>query len=301
MASFSTVSLVKETPDVIHRFADWYRSAGAGEVLIYHDGPAAQMELGPGVTLIECDEAFWNDLRGERPAALEDRQSAVFAAGLERCGSDWLLVVDADEFVFGNRAISDFLDKVPETVDAVSVPTAEAVWGPGDALGEPYGSTHFRMAWPRGWIWRRLNQVIFADVAQHLQRGVTGHTGGKEFLRVGRPYSLIKNHTALRNGQSITRRAEDVHPELCGMFLGHYDAIGLARWKQKWQQRIERETLVTNMRGARTEQMELVSRTMTQGDEEVTRLFSKFYGLSRFQYRVLALLGFAFRRDIFRA
>ncbi len=85
------------------------------------------------------------------------------------------------------------------------------------------------------------------------------------------------------------------------MFLGHYDAIGLARWKQKWQQRIERETLVTNMRGARTEQMELVSRTMGQGDSEVTRLFSKFYGLSWLQYRVLALLGFAFRRDIFRA
>ncbi len=144
MASFSTVSLVKETPDVIHRFAEWYRAAGASEVLIYHDGPAAQMELGSGVTQIECDEAFWNDLCGGRPPVLEDRQSAVFAAGLERCGSDWLLVVDADEFVFGNRAIPDFLDNVPGTVDAVSVPTAEAVWGPGDALGEPFGSTHFR-------------------------------------------------------------------------------------------------------------------------------------------------------------
>ena len=228
VASFSTVSLVKETSDIIKRFANWYRSAGASEVFIYHDGPAPEMTLGAGVVLVECDDAFWADLCGSRPAALEDRQSAVFAAGLAKCRSDWLLVVDADEFVFGNRAIPEFLDAVPPSVDAISLPTAEAVWGPGDELGVPFGSTHFRMAWPRGWIWRRLNRLILADMAHHLQRGVTGHTSGKEFIRASKPYSLIKNHVALRDGVLITRRAGKISPELRGMFLGHYDAIGLA-------------------------------------------------------------------------
>ena len=47
--------------------------------------------------------------------------------------------------------------------------------------------------------------------------------------------------------------------------------------------------------------MELVSLTMERGENDLRRLFAKFYGLSRLQYRTLALLGFAFRRDIFHA
>ncbi len=300
MASYSTVSLIKETSDVIQQFAGWYANGGADEVMIYYDGKPPEIALGPRVVLVECGETFWAELCGARPQALEDRQSAIYAAGLARCRSEWLLVVDADEFVFGNRPIAEFLNEVPDSIDAVSLPTAEAVWGPGDQLEVPFGSTHFRMAWPQGWVWRRLHRLIFADVAQHLRRGMTGHLSGKEFIRVGRPYSWIGNHRALRDGKPITHRAGDLKPELRGMFLGHYDAIGLARWKQKWQQRIENDTIVVNMRGGRSEQMELISRSMMRGEAEVRRLFAKFYGLSRLQYGVLALLGFAFRRDIFR-
>ena len=236
MASYSTVSLVLETQDVMERFVNYYRSAGAGgSGLLDGKHPPFSLDV-PEVVLIECDAAFWSQLCGERPEILEVRQSAVFAAGLARCRSEWLLVVDADEFVFGDRAIPDFLAEVPDTVDAVSLPTAEAVWGPGDELGAPFGSTHFRLTWPRGRR-RLLKRLIYGDVARYLPLGLAGHAAGKEFIRTGRSYSLIRTHDAQRAGNTITRWAADIKPSLGGMFLGHYDAIGLERWQEKWHHR----------------------------------------------------------------
>ena len=74
--------------------------------------PGSPTSTLPGLTPIECDAAFW-ELAGGRPAVLEDRQHLVIQAGLARCRSDWLLVVDADELVFGDRALPDFLDAIP--------------------------------------------------------------------------------------------------------------------------------------------------------------------------------------------
>ena len=96
------------------------------------------------MTLVECDAAFWARACGERPVALEDRQSVIYGLGQRRCRTEWLLVVDADEYVFGDRSIPSFLGAIPDEAESVSLPTAEAVWGPGDPIDAPFGSTHFR-------------------------------------------------------------------------------------------------------------------------------------------------------------
>ena len=300
MASFSTVSLVHETPEVIARFARYYAAAGADEVLVYLDGPApglADLDL-RGLTLIECDAAFW-ELSGGRPAVLEDRQHLVIQAGLARCRSDWLLVVDADELVFGDHALPDFLDAIPGGVDAVSLPTAEAVWGPGDDLDLPFCSTCFRIKWRSDRLWQALGRPIYGEAARYMRCGLIGHVTGKEFVRAGRAYSRIGNHAAERDGEVITRPAASIAPSLAGMFLGHYDAISLARWTEKWRRRIEGKTLAEWMSGPRTAQMELVAERLRRGDAATRALFAAFYGLTRPQYSALSLMGYAFRRGIF--
>jgi hypothetical protein len=299
MASFSTISLVRETPDVVRRFAEFYYAAGVDEILVYADGPAPELRAleVPGLVVIEADEAFWTDLGGERPPVLEVRQSKVAEHGLRRCRSDWLLVVDADEFVFGDRPIPVFLDAIPEGNDSVAVPTAEAVWGPGDAIDAPFGSSHFRLMWRREKLWKGLGGLVYGPIARHMQRGLTGHTSGKQFLRAGRPYSWIRNHSAERDGQGITRRAGAIDPALEGVFVGHFDAIGLERWRQKWRQRIEKDTIATNMTANRQAQMQMIADGFAAGDAATRALFSAFYGLSRTQYLALSGLGYAFRRE----
>jgi hypothetical protein len=304
MASFSTVSLMRETPDVVRRFAEFYHAAGADEILVYSDGPVdglASLDV-PGLVVIEADEAFWTGLLGERPPVLEVRQSKVAGDGLRRCRSDWLLVVDADEFVFGDRPIPRFLDGIPAGFDSVAVPTAEAVWGPGDVIDTPFGSTHFRLMWQRDKLWKALGGLVYGRaIARHMQRGLTGHVSGKQFLRGGRHYSWIRNHSAEQDGKGITRMAPRIDPALGGVYVGHYDAIGFSRWREKWRQRIERDTIAANMSDARRAQMRMIADSLAAGEDETRALFRAFNGLSRGQYAALSALGYGFRREIFPA
>lgn len=123
---------------MVARFVSYYHDLGAEMVLIYHDGPADHLAaLNDARTrIIACDDAFW-DRMGGRPPGLEERQAAVFANGTAHCETDWVLLCDGDEFVFGDRPVEQFLDWVPETVDSVRLRTAEAVWGPGDDVDTP--------------------------------------------------------------------------------------------------------------------------------------------------------------------
>ena len=302
MTTFSTVSLMQEAPDVVRRFAEYYRAAGADEILVYSDGPAPALRAldVPGLVVIEADAAFWADRLGARPEALEARQSQVAQDALRRSRSAWLLVVDADEFVFGDRPIPRFLDGIPDGYDSVAVPTAEAVWGPGDALDTPFGSTHFRLAWRRARLWGVLGGLVYGrPIARHMQRGLTGHTSGKQFLRVGREYSSIGNHDSRRDGKAVTRPARLIDPALAGMYVGHYDAIGLARWREKWRQRIERDTIADNMTAKRLAQMRMIADGLAAGEQPTRTLFRAYYGVSQAQYAVLSAFGYAFRRQIF--
>jgi glycosyl transferase family 2 len=292
---------MRETPDVVRRFAEYYGAAGADETLVYHDGPLppelAAIEV-PGLVLVACDDGFWSALGG-RPDGLEDRQSAAAQAGLARCRSAWLLVCDADEFVFGDMRIPDFLDRIPDSVDAVSVPTAEAVWGPDDDLAAPFGSSYFRVKWRSERLWSGLRRLVYGEVAPHLNRGLAGHISGKEFIRAGKSYSWIRNHSAQRDGVGITRPAAGLSPALAGMYVGHFDAIGLTRWTEKWRRRIERDTLARNMSETRTTQMQFIADRIAAGDGAAHALFRSLYGLTRPQYALLSLLGYAFRRKLF--
>jgi hypothetical protein len=300
MPEFSTVSLMRETPEAMRRFVDYYERAGASEILIYHDGPAPDVQLGSCAVLIECDEAFWN-ARGGRPEALESRQGAVFLIGLERCRTPWLLVVDADEFVFGDMTIAELLELVPDDVDAVRLPTAEAVWGPGDPFGVPFASTYFRTAWPPGKVSRLMCRLIFGRISGQMRSGLTGHTGGKEFIRTGRGIDEIGNHRAYRGGREVTVDARRIDRRLEAMFLGHFDGIGLEHWTRKWYMRAEKETGSVRMREARSAQMKLILRTTREGDAAMRALFARYYGLTPVQYRTLSAMGRVFRRDIFAA
>jgi hypothetical protein len=130
-----------------------------------------------------------------------------------------------------------------------------------------------------------------------MQRGLTGHVSGKQFVRSGRDYSWIRNHSAERDGIGITRRAGAIDPALKGVYVGHFDAIGLDRWRQKWRQRIEKDTIAANMTENRQAQMRMIGDGLAAGDAATQALFRAFYGLSRTQYLALSTLGYGFRRD----
>lgn len=302
VARFSTVSLMREEPDVVKHFATYYHGLGAAAVIIYNDGPAGHLAHieDSRTRIIACDDAFWHR-RGGRPAGLEERQAAVFADGVAECGTDWVLLCDGDEFVFGDRPIEQFLDWIPAEVESVRLRTVEAVWGPEDDADKPFGSTWFRTAWDSRRVWRNLGALIYGRRARFFDDGLLGHVWGKQFLRAGRPYDRIGNHDAERGGMPLTVWAHDLGRAGEGIYLGHFDAIGFARWRAKWQRRITRETQTSRISGNRAAQMEEIAKVFAAGEAPARRFFLDLYALTPWQRWMLARFGYAFRRDIFRS
>ncbi len=298
MSGFSTVSLMREEAGVIARFAAHYRRLGAERIAIYHDGPVAHLAGldRARLDLVECDDGFWERLGG-RPANLEARQHAVYRHALAGCPTPWMLVIDADEYVFGDRDLGGFLATVPAEVASVRLPTAEAVWGPKDALDTPFGSTHFRLRWPRPLLWKALRRPLYGSVSGVLRDGLAGHVAGKQALRTDCSYSLIGNHRSEIDGRDVSVWASTLGGT--GLFVGHFDAIGLERWEQKWRRRIEGETVAGTMSGLRRAQMRAVAAALEAGGSAPAGLFRRLYGLTPLQYRSLGAMGLAFRRDIF--
>ena len=294
MADLAVVSMMRETPDVIERFIEYYRRLGASDILIYFDGPEAERPDVAGARFIMLTPQRLAAL-GSVGDALSDRQQCCFRDAYDhRVSADWMLVVDADEFVFGDCSLQELLDAVPEQVEAVVFPTAEAVWGPGDDPLEAFGCTVFRTPWKGRGPRARLARAVYGSLAPLLQNGVMGHSNGKHMVRTGRGIPFVGVHRSKRDGKDLTVPVARLGARFAGFRLGHFDAISKARWEVKWRHRID--GVITNPLGTETrrKQMKLVAAALAAGDG--TAMFRRFYGLNRVQYSVLRALGLCFRR-----
>ncbi|MCB1418178.1 MAG: glycosyltransferase family 2 protein [Notoacmeibacter sp.] len=302
MAGFSVVTMVREDPAIIEHFARYYAALGADRIFICFDGYTPEPELAAqGRELVVVDEDFWRIAGISRPDALEARQHAAYAHCLARCETDWLLVVDCDEYVFGPRPVATFLDGVPQDVDGIRLRTAEAVWGEGDELSEPWGSSHFRLAFENRLLWHVLRWVVYGTSARFFHRGMIGHVGGKQFVRTGRGVDEVRAHVSFRDGRMITRWADSLSTNAKGFHVGHFDAVGLPRWRAKWEKRFSGIGRVDHMRPARRGQVRAIKRAFGKGGHAPEILFSRFYGLAGWRYKLLESLGLAFRRPLFTA
>lgn len=297
MARFSVVAMMRESPEIVRRFVDYYRALGAAEVFIYFNGPADELPPVAGATRIDCTAEFWAQNDDMPLENIEDRMRICYRDCKARCTTEWLLIVDADEFLFSDRDIGRLLDNVPDTVDSIGFPTAEAVWGPGDDLEQAFGSTHFRVKWRNERLWRLLRRPLYGRISSEMRWGVIGHVAGKHMIRTAREFTLIGGHRSHRGDEIVTRRARKVSRDWAGTYVGHFDAIGIERWLRKWQWRFDKEVIAAGMSRGRLAQMQMVEKAIATG--RTRQLFRRFYGLSALQYRTLALLGYAFRREDF--
>jgi hypothetical protein len=300
MASFSVCAMVWFGPAVIGRFIAHYRALGAGRLHLYHDGPVdhlAGLDL-DRVTLVACDAAFWARFPGGRPADMSAAIALCHAEAVRAATTDWIILVDVDEFVTAGAPLAALLDRVPERVEALRVPPLEAVWGPGDDPGADFGARHFRRPFPPRWPEAALQRLLYGDLAPYFGRGLLSHKEGKQILRCGRRYDAFGMHAVWRDGRALGVWAAGLAPGLETLELLHYDAIGFAHWAEKWRRRTSGAILTPGMSPRRQAQAARLAALVAAGDEAgLRRLFRRFYGLSRGQALLLSALGCLVRRD----
>jgi hypothetical protein len=300
-AAFDVVCMLLEEPAVIRRFVEHYLRIGARRITLFYDAPEfpAIGDVPERVQTIACDEDFWRNLCGSRPPGFEERQKTLYADCHRQAQCDWTLFVDADEFAFCDLPIGEFLARVPEDVPAISLPTFEAVYLPGDHLDADFGSSGLRSVQLNKRSFDRWGGLIYGrTVYSMLGKGLVAHHKGKQFLRRGQKFSSVTSHLTMLDGVSINVRAENLSHAPRGLGLAHFDAISFTRWHEKWRRRVSGDTLNVKMSPRRRIQMELIRSAMKEGEPALRSLFRQLYGLSGTQFLLLRLMGAAEKRAI---
>ncbi|MFQ1699299.1 glycosyltransferase family 2 protein [Loktanella agnita] len=225
--TWAVVATVDEPPALVQVFVDWYRRLGASEIFLYFDQPddPAATGLPDMVTVCRCDADHWARLGKRRPEKHQIRQLRNATDAYRNMQSDWLLHVDADEYLWATQPVADCLTRFDATTDCAIVPVAERVFVAEQAhvpLAGPFRRP-FTGAVAQG-------RALFGpDYALSL-RGLTGHAIGKSFTRAGQELEIsIHRPRYLKSAPDRDVKME----RASGLDLLHFDGLTRLHWVYK--------------------------------------------------------------------
>jgi hypothetical protein len=310
MARVSAYSLSQEPDEVMRAYLEFMERAGVHELIMFFDGQPspglremiAAREGGPMRIRTEAlDEAYWRAALGDE-VNMARKFTHCIGRAHELMTGDWLWVGDPDEFPEEPQAMFAALDRLPAEIDAVSVPPAEATWGPGEADAPPFATRVFRVTTPLGgWGWRLLKRIIYGRWHVFFDRNMLSHKSGKQFVRRGAQVDLIDVHRTRRDGWEINVDLAEAAGLDRVLHVRHYDAVSYERWIAKMRRRVRNGALSqSSRRPGRLAQVELarglLARMEAAGDEAEARrigerAFRRLYHLTPLQARLLGLIG----------
>lgn len=246
MASWSTVTVAKESPEHVRAFVAWHLGAGADEVLLYFDDPdsaVTDFDHLPQVRLVMCDEGFWVS-QGGCPDSRSARQVHCATLGYQAARTDWIMHCDTDEFVFGED-ISGLLDAAPASMNSAQILPLERLFLSNE-VDQSYSDT-FRAATKQKhpqWLPEIYNYPY------QLIQGIRGHRNGKVFARTGLSDVIFRAHNIEIAG--VLQNDPQVRVALAKLQLLHIYTFGFAHfqtkalWKFKRGQRMrKRDAAIT--------------------------------------------------------
>jgi hypothetical protein len=146
-------ALSNEVTDVVLRFVNYHRSLGASKIVIFldkdNDEIRTKFENNSDVVCIYCSDEFWLEHLGHLPPDNKTKLVTCHRVGFNilfnKFNLDWAVNLDLDELLYSNQInVSDFLSLVPDTVDACTVASAEAVYMRGEEV-QPFSASLFKM------------------------------------------------------------------------------------------------------------------------------------------------------------
>ena len=235
-ARWGIVMTAKEPQALLLANIGWHLGTGAGEIQVYLDDPddaaAPLLEALPKVSVRRCGDAHWHQTApsGKRPLTHRRRQALNANHALARTEMDWLIHMDADEFLVQSRPLEEELAVVKELDCELFFPVAERVFE-RDAPVNSIFSGAFRTS-TKG-LNRRgdgidNHAVIFGNEAPLLVHGMLSHAAGKCAVPSGQDYR-IGIHWAFRGkGRDRAERYQSTSTRLL-----HFDGLTRLHWLNK--------------------------------------------------------------------
>lgn len=219
--SWAIVATVDEPVQLLVAFAAYHLGLGAVELHLYLDNPhpEAQAALAgmPGLRVTLCDEAHWGQVgRGKRPEIRTTRQSRNFEHAYRTTTADWLLHIDADEFVRDPGQIEQCIAAAADHVVFYQLGMLERVRRTGVPTTGIFDGM-FRSWSPDARYWV---DEVHGRFAKFMPEGFVGQWIGKPLVRTG-----IDD---IRLGVHFPKKSSDgAFPEFRNMprALYHFDGL----------------------------------------------------------------------------
>ncbi|ETA52760.1 glycosyltransferase family 2 protein [Ponticoccus alexandrii] len=232
MRKWAVVMTAREPGALVEANVRWHLGTGAAQVHVYldrsDDPVAVVLAQIPGCRVTVCDAAHWQALRPRRgaPASQMRRQSLNAAHAQERCEADWLVHLDADEFLWQDSPLGAELPVVAELGAELRFAVLERSLMAGQGQAGLFDGV-FRRASPGD---KALDAVIYGALAPHLREGMFSHGSGKCAVPVGQGFRQMVHESYLESGGK--RRRAPAWLSTTTRLL-HFDGVTPLHWLLK--------------------------------------------------------------------
>lgn len=229
--SWGVVATVREPADLVLAFAAHHLGLGASEVTLYFDDPddpgAALLEQVPGCIVVRSDAEYWHGVRRrERPALQSQRQMLNATWTYNRTCVDWLLHIDADEFLNLPVPLSEELEALRPGDGWLKIRNHERVWHDDARVGSIFDGV-FRKPLPNA---DDDLARIYGPKARFLWNGFAGHPIGKALSATGRNFRI--NTHSPRAGRGAENHLPPYRTARHAALL-HFDGLTPLHWAAK--------------------------------------------------------------------
>lgn len=233
---WGVAATVRAPLEQVMAFAAHHLDLGAHRIWLHFDDPgdpaADALSDRPKISVIRCDDAYWQGLCGTRPPTHQVRQMRNITRVCRRAQIDWVAHVDVDEYLLARAPIPAILADLPADRLVLRAEPFEALHSPG-LPDDIFTARYFRRGLPDPDP-ARAAQVL-GGYGALLPRGMLSHTVGKCFFRTGVAGMVANIHGARIKGERVF--GGRFHPDLA---LLHFHAEDPARWRHGLQFRLSR-------------------------------------------------------------
>lgn len=265
-STWGVVMTVDEPAALVLANVAWHLSVGAREVHVYLDRAdnalARALAAMAGVIVTTCDAEYWGAARAKSRPELQTRRQTLNAnRALARAGVEWLVHLDADEFLWQLRSLGDEMAALAGLGAELTFPVAERCYRLVDGVVQAPDAAPF------AGIFRRSNKAkpgfdvgLYGEMEPLLQHGMLGHAAGKCAVPVGQDFVLAIHWSHRGYRDRANRSAQFLSTSTV---LLHFDGLTPLHWVAKMRRygAHRPEALAGLMSGHRRAQVELVQQS----------------------------------------